>query len=113
MAEDCSAIQQLNIVKSLQTKWADQAVSVTVYYRKEELPAIKQWLSENYDNCVKSVSFLLHQDHNFAQAPLEKISKEQYDRMLKQIKPIEYSVGISSEEIENNFECSSGACPIK
>ena len=113
MAEDCGAITQLNIVKDLQTYWADQAVSVTVYYKKEELPDIKRWLSENYNECIKSVSFLLHQDHNFVQAPLEKISQQQYERMISKIKPFEYENGVISEEIFDNLECVGGACPIK
>src|SRR5690606_29074399 len=85
-SKDMSAIEQLELVKKLQTVWADQAVSVTVYYKKEELDQIKEWLAENYDNSIKSVSFLMHSDHGFKQAPLEEITEDEYNKMCGKIK---------------------------
>ena len=37
LTKDMSALKQLELVKKLQTVWSDNAVSVTVYYKKEEL----------------------------------------------------------------------------
>ena len=37
VAKEMSAVKQLELVKKLQTIWADNAISVTVYYRKEEM----------------------------------------------------------------------------
>ena len=85
LAKDMSAIEQLELVKKIQTEWADNAISVTVYYKKEELEDIKNWLKENYDNNIKSVSFLLHSDHGFSQAPYEEID-ENYLNALKELK---------------------------
>jgi ribonucleotide reductase alpha subunit len=70
LAADMTAVEQLEWVKRMQTEWADNAVSVTVYYRKEELADIQAWLEKNYDKSVKSVSFLLHADHNFPLPPI-------------------------------------------
>jgi ribonucleoside-triphosphate reductase len=113
LAQEMTAIQQLEWVKSLQTSWADNAVSVTVYYRKEELPAIQEWLSKNYDKSVKSVSFLLHSDHNFPLPPYEEITKEQYEKLLSKIdfsQPLQ-DVRFSDElDLDN---CATGACPVK
>jgi hypothetical protein len=53
-----------------------------VYYRKEELPEIKKYLAKNYKNNHKSLSFLLHNEHGFHQAPLEEITKEAYDALV-------------------------------
>ena len=47
LASEMTAIQQLEWVKKMQTIWADNAVSVTVYYRIEELAEIKDWVSKN------------------------------------------------------------------
>lgn len=117
VAKDLTAIAQLEWVKYIQTHWSDNAVSVTVYYKKEELPAIKLWLKENYNNFIKSVSFLLHSDHGFVQAPLEEITKEQYDEMVKACKNIENYGEICQTEGDEKFvadgECVSGACPLK
>jgi len=116
LAENCTAIEQLEWVKRLQTEWSDNSVSVTVYYRKNELPAIKEWLRKNYNNGVKTVSFLLHSEHGFLQAPLEAMTKEEYEELASQCKPITDLEGICymEEKLENlDSGCASGACPLR
>lgn len=117
LAENCTAIDQLEWVKKLQTDWSDNSVSVTVYYRKQELPAIKEWLRVNYNNSVKTVSFLLHNDHGFDQAPLEQITKEEYETMKASCQPITDLQGIcyTEESLESiaQGECAGGACPLR
>ena len=113
IAKNMSAVDQLELVKKIQTLWSDNAVSVTVYYRKEELPQIKDWLKQNYATSLKSVSFLLHSEHGFIQAPYEEITEEQYNNMVKQVKPLtDIMIGYSTNELEG-MECESGVCPIK
>lgn len=87
LAEDCSAVVQLNVVKRIQQEWSDNSVSVTVTYKPEELPEIKEWLRENYDEYIKSVSFLRYSGHGFLQAPIEPITEERYKQMMARIKP--------------------------
>jgi ribonucleoside-triphosphate reductase len=110
-AADMSAVDQLEVIKRLQAEWSDNSVSVTIYYRKEELDAIKAWLRENYVN-VKSVSFLLHNDHGFDQAPLEEIDRKTYNKLKKQCTPITSLQDIKMEDIEID-DCASGACPVR
>jgi hypothetical protein len=108
-----TAVQQLEVVQSMQKEWADNAVSVTVYYRKEELPAIKEWLSENYDNGVKSVSFLLHVDHNFPLPPYEEISEDEYN---KSVAKLDFSTPIHQNATDLTLDmdnCATGACPVR
>jgi len=117
LAENCSAIDQMEYVKRLQTEWSDNSVSVTVYYRKEELPEIKEWLRKNYNDGVKSISFLLHSDHGFDQAPLQAITKEQYEEMVRNTKPITSVEGICHNAEDEKYigegECVGGACPMR
>lgn len=110
LAKDMTAISQLETVKWLQEVWSDNSVSCTVYYRKEELPEIKKYLAKNYKNGHKSLSFLLHSEHGFKQAPLEEITKEQYDQMVANTRLI---TKIEQAEFESNDECATGVCPIK
>jgi ribonucleotide reductase alpha subunit len=113
LAAEMTALEQLEWVKKMQTEWADNAVSVTVYYRKEELPSIKTWLSENYDTGVKSVSFLLHADHNFPLPPYEEIDKATYEKLLSKV---DFSMAISPSSFTDELDldnCATGACPIK
>lgn len=114
VTKDMSAIAQLELVKQLQKEWADNSVSVTVYYKKEELPAIKDWLKHNYNNNLKTVSFLLHKEHGFQQAPYEEISEEVYNSIKKDIKEIEvFRKDTMDFTIDSSLECSTGACPIR
>lgn len=112
VAKDVTAIDQMNFVKELQTKWSDNAVSCTVYYKKEELSAIKEWLKNNYNNNVKTVSFLLHNDHGFDQAPYEEITKEKYEELVAKTKPIT-AVEVKESDLLDSTECLTGACPVK
>jgi len=110
-AGDMTAVDQLEVITRLQAEWSDNSVSVTVYYRKEELDAIREWLSNHYHN-VKSVSFLLHNEHGFDQAPLEEIDKKTYLSMKKRTTPIKSLKDIKMEDIEIS-DCDSGACPVR
>lgn len=112
LAKDMTAVDQLNVIKRLQTEWSDNSVSVTIYYKKEELQEIKDWLSANYNDNIKTVSFLLHSDHGFIQAPMEEITEEQYLELKAKTTPIT-GVSFKEEDISGSDECSSGVCPIK
>lgn len=113
LAKDLTAIDELEIIQQLQTVWSDNAISATVYYRLEELPAIKKWLTENYSTSTKAVSFLLHSEHGFKQAPYEEINEEEYHKRVAAYTPItSYSMEEQEDDVE--FEqCPGGACPIK
>ena len=110
LAKDMTAIDQLEAVKWLQEVWSDNSVSCTVYYRKEELPEIKKYLKKHYKGCHKSLSFLLHSEHGFQQAPLEEITKEEFDKMIAKSTLI---TAISSVEMDSGEDCATGACPIR
>lgn len=111
VAEKLSAVAQLELVKKLQTLWADNSVSVTVYYKKEELIEIRNWLMTNYKNSLKTVSFLLHSEHGFHQAPYEEITEETY---LKTAISLNFdNVSVDEGSMIESLECSSGVCPIR
>lgn len=113
LAKDVSAIDQLEWVVKAQSDWADNNVSVTVYYRKEELDDIKKWLAKNYSSKVKSVSFLLHSEHGFALAPYEEIDEETYSKLESKIKNSMTFVDNVNNLSLDNLDCDTGACPVK
>ena len=110
LAKDITAIEQLEWVKRLQTEWSDNSVSCTVYYRPEELPEIQDYLSKYFSYSFKSLSFLLHSEHGFEQAPYEEVTKEQHDKLMGEVRLIS---AISSAEFEGADECATGACPVR
>jgi ribonucleotide reductase alpha subunit len=111
VASNFSFKEQLDMVRRLQAEWSDNSVSCTVYYNKEELPELKEYLYKYFNSEIKTVSFLLQQGHGFLQAPYETISKETYEKEIKLITPIT-NVNLD----DNSFElqdCDNGSCPIK
>lgn len=112
VAETMTWRQQLEVIRRMQAEWSDNSVSCTVYYEKDDLPAIKEYLEKHYSENFKTLSFLLKSDHGFDQAPYETITKEEYDGMIVNVKPIT-SIEIKEEDIDLSQECESGACPVK
>jgi ribonucleoside-triphosphate reductase len=110
LAKDMTAIDQLEAIKHLQTVWSDNSVSCTIYYKLEELPEIKKYLQKNYKDNHKSLSFLLHSDHGFKQAPYEEITKEAFDKLVASTRPI---TSVASAAFESDDECASGVCPVR
>lgn len=111
VAAEMNAISQLEVIKRLQSEWSDNAVSCTIYYRKEELPEIQAYLAKNYNKTFKSLSFLLHNEHGFDQAPLEEITEEQYNELMANVKLIDNIDDVL--ELSLDDECAGGACPIR
>ncbi|NND93571.1 MAG: hypothetical protein HKN45_01830 [Flavobacteriales bacterium] len=111
-ADEVPVLKQLEAVKFMQEKWSDNSVSVTGYYKKEELPKLRTYLEKYFKNNFKTLSFLLHTGHGFVQAPYEPISKERYEYLTAISRPIT-SIEINEEEVEEMGECNTGACPVK
>lgn len=103
--------KQLEVLKMAQKYWSDQAVSVTVYYKREEIPLIKEWLANNLDE-IKSISFLCHSDHGYVQAPKQAITKEQYEQGMAKLKPLDFEL-IESGGAMSGADCEGGFCPTK
>jgi hypothetical protein len=92
----------------------------TVTFKKEEIPEIKDWLTSNFSTSLKSVSFLLHSGHGFIQAPIEPISKEEYEKRIKECRKVsDLTVMFTEDEQKIDEahqmlnECVGGVCPIK
>ena len=111
LASDMGVIKQLEMVKTLQENWSDNAVSVTAYYSPEELDELKGWLKDNYKNSIKSVSFLLRQEHGFKQAPYQEIDEKEYEKAKSKVKPLS-NINITGDTLDG-VECEGGACPIR
>ncbi len=113
VASDVSALKQMEMQQFLQTYWSDNAVSVTVYYRDEELPAIKEKLKTDYRDKIKTISFTKHEKHGFKQAPYEEITAAQFAEMSAKVKPVTRLDDAQQWDIVDSLECSSGACPTR
>jgi ribonucleoside-triphosphate reductase len=115
-AEDATALEQLEWYKKIQQNWCEHNASITVYVKPEEWLSVGDWVYKNW-SIVNGISFLPHQDHVYEQAPYEKITKEEYEKMLKEFPKLDYTQ-LSRYEQEDNTEgakaqaCVGGACEI-
>jgi len=114
LAENMTAIEQMDLVRRLQKVWADNSISVTVYYKSDELDDIREYLAK-YWHEMKSVSFLLHSEHGFDQAPMGEITKDEYETVLQTTSPLGEKLSGSTIMSDDEFdaECATGACPIR
>lgn len=108
-------IEQLNTVLLAQKHWSDQSVSVTVYYKKNEIPAIQTWLAQNLGQ-IKTLSFLAHSGHGFLQAPIEPMTAQEYQNITSTLKSIDLRQLRPMEELDQEVDasdCDEGGCPAK
>ena len=106
--------EQLEAVLMAQRHWSDQSVSVTVYYKRDDIPRIKSWLARNMSQ-IKTLSFLPHSDHGFLQAPMEQISEEDYRKGTSKLKRLDLSKlgpAPSGSDLDLS-DCEGSGCPVK
>ena len=106
--EDVTIFEQFMDAADMQYWWADNQVSVTINFSEKEVPYIVTCL-EYFEDKLKSVSLLPHADHGYTQLPYETITKEEYERRVAAIKPIDLSQSI--HEIDDKF-CDGESCSI-
>lgn len=114
--DDVSMTEQMQLAADLQRFWADNQVSVTVTFTKEEATQLGSALNE-FASKLKSVSFLPLQDHGYVQAPYEAISKEKYEEMISKVVPSntkEFAQIIAAYAQHDQTErfCDGGVCAV-
>jgi ribonucleoside-triphosphate reductase (thioredoxin) len=114
--EDTSALDQLEWYKKVQKNWCEHNASITVYVKPDEWLSVGDWVYKNW-NIVNGVSFLPVEDNVYEQAPYEKITEEEYNKLVAAFPTIDYSQ-LSKYEKEDNTDgakslaCASGNCEI-
>ena len=104
---DITIWEQLENAAQMQFYWSDNSVSITITFKKEEASQIKAAL-ELYETRLKSVSFL-PTEHDYEQAPYITITKEEYEKISKKLKPL----AITGNVIDSADKyCDGEACLI-
>jgi len=105
---DASIWEQVANAVMYQRFWADNQVSITVTFKKEEERDI-QYVLEHFEDQLKGISFLPLSDHGYEQAPYEEISKEQYEAMYSVLTEVTFTdVG---ESLIPKF-CDGDSCEL-
>lgn len=101
--------EQVNLATFIQKWWADNQVSCTVTFKPEEAKEIEPILKYNAYN-LKGISFLpVTEAGVYAQMPYEAITKEEYEKRVKNIKPLKIALG---EESKPELYCDSESCQL-
>jgi ribonucleoside-diphosphate reductase alpha chain len=113
---EVSAIDLLEEWKKLKVNYIEHNPSVTIYVGSDEWIKVANFVYENWD-IVGGLSFLPRSEHVYQLAPYEEISKEEYERRIKEIKHIDFSKLMYYEQEDNTigakeFACVSGVCSI-
>lgn len=114
---DRTAVEQCEWWKMLKLNWTEHNPSVTILYEEDELGKIVDWVYENQE-IIGGMSFLPKDDHYYPLAPYERITKEQYELMIKDVPDIYWEETLPAFEQEDNttiateLACSSGTCEI-
>ena len=113
-----SAVVQLERYKLLQTSWNQQNTSVTISYDPSEIPAIIDWLLDNWD-CYVGVSFIYRtdptktaKDLGYLYLPQEVVDEQTYREYVATVGEVDLNNTNSFDEI-TDAECATGSCPIK
>jgi ribonucleoside-triphosphate reductase len=113
-----TAVEQLEKYKLIQTSWTQQNTSVTISYDPTEVPAIIDWLLDNWD-CYVGVSFIYRtdptktaKDLGYLYLPQEVVDEQTFRNYVQQLSPISLENANSFDEIMGE-DCATGACPIR
>jgi adenosylcobalamin-dependent ribonucleoside-triphosphate reductase len=105
--DDVSIWEQCELAAFMQEHWADNQVSCTVTFRPEEASQIENVL-QYFQYRLKSISFLPKADSVYAQMPYEQISKDEYEKRVKNLKGL--SIKTLSEKAEPDKFCDGDTC---
>ena len=112
---DMSAIDQLRMWQTYQEYWCEHKPSVTISVREEEWMEVGAWVYKHFDE-ISGISFLPHSDHTYAQAPYQDITKEEYEKLQKEMpKQIDWSLLQNFEKEDHTtgskeLSCTAGVC---
>jgi intein/homing endonuclease len=101
--------EQMQNVADYQAYWADNQVSCTVKFAKEEAEEIPRVL-EAFEDRIKGISFLPLSDHGYAQAPYEPCSTEEVEQYNTSLQEADYSRYVM-EAVGDRY-CTNDSCQL-
>lgn len=102
-------------IATTQATWSDNSISVTVYYKLEDVDLVLKPMMHDYFESLKCFSGLPYYGHNFLQAPEEPISEGRYyDYLLNTFRPTDADLPLDLDGAttpEDFGQCESvGSC---
>lgn len=116
LADEMSALDQLDHYLVTYKHWAEHTVSITVYVKEHEWMEVGAWVYKNFDD-VGGISFLPYSGHSYAQAPYQPITEGEYENWVAKTPAIdwtEFNVNEHEDKTEGaqQYACSAGVCEL-
>jgi len=100
--------EKIDLAAQMQRYWSDNQVSCTADFdpdsEAEEIPRVLA----AYEDRLKAIAFVPTARHGYEQPPYEEISREQYEQMVGELKPLRGDVP-HEHECESQY-CDAGVC---
>lgn len=114
---DLTAIEHLEIWKTIQEEWCEHKPSITVNVKEKEWVGVASWVYDNFD-AISGISFLPYSEHTYQQAPYQEVDESLYNEWVqKSPAQIDWE-RLSDYEKEDNtvgsqsYACSGNACEL-
>lgn len=106
---EVSIWEQMQNAVDYQRYWADNQVSCTVKFKPHESQDIARVL-EVFEDQLKGISFLPHEDHGYAQAPYTPCAPEEVQKYNSQLGSADYSEYLY--EAVGSMGCDNDKCVL-
>jgi ribonucleoside-triphosphate reductase len=106
---DVSIWEQMQNAADLQRYWADNQVSCTIKFKDSERPEIARVL-EAFEEDIKGISFLPHENHGFHQAPYIPCSPAEVADYNATLRDVDYSAYLT--EAVGSMGCDGDRCSV-
>lgn len=114
---ELSAIQHLELWKTLQEHWCEHKPSITVNVKESEWADVAAWVYGNFD-VLSGVAFLPMDDHTYKQAPYQECDEATYNELVSRMPSSIHWADLSFYETSDTttgsqeLACSGGVCEI-
>ncbi len=114
---DMTALDQLEHWKLVKENYTEHNPSITISVGDNEWIAVANWVYEHWD-IVGGLSFLPRNDHVYQLAPMQEITKDKYEELIKNTKNIDFSklslYELKDEtDLKKELACTGGTCEIE
>lgn len=114
IADDVSAMDQLEMWLTYQQHWCEHKPSVTIYVGPDEWDEVGEWTWRNRE-FVSGISYLPRSEHTYKQAPYEAINQDAYEALLADLPVVDFGTYREADDntvASQQLACVSGVCEI-
>lgn len=110
---EVSMWEQLSLAAFMQRHWADNQVSCTITFDPDREGKNISNALNFFQYQLKGISFLPKSEVGaYPQMPYEEMTEQEYNKMIKKLKPIDFSAVKDNEAVVDKY-CSSDKCEFQ